>query len=83
MADFISENKLHGESLGMDTGMVDGKGESSKWDSYWHQCGLCHPDFRPHYILDFEHAKEDQAVSFFFDLIMISFYKSTYINKTF
>jgi len=62
LADFISENKLHGESLGMDTGMVDGKGESSKWDSYWHQCGLCHPDFRPHYILDFEHAKEDQAV---------------------
>ena len=63
LADFISENKLHGESLGIDTGMVDSKGESAKWDSYWHQCGICHPDFRPHYILDFEHAKEDQAVS--------------------
>ena len=63
LADFISENKLHGESLGIDTGMVDSKGESAKRDSYWHQCGLCHPDFRPHYILDFEHAKEDQAVS--------------------
>jgi len=62
LADFISENKLHGESLGIDTGMVDSKGESAKWDSYWHQCGICHPDFRPHYILDFEHAKEDQAV---------------------
>jgi len=62
LADFISENKLHGESLGIDTGMVDSKGESAKWDSYWHQCGLCHPDFKPHYIMDFDHAKEDEEV---------------------
>jgi len=62
LADFISENKVSGESLGIDTGVVDGKGESAKWHSYWHQCGLCHPDFRPHYILDFAHQKEDEAV---------------------
>jgi len=62
LADFISENKISGESLGIDTGMVDAKGESAKWDSYWHQCGLCHPDFRPHYILDFAHQLEDEAV---------------------
>ena len=63
LADFISENKISGESLGIDTGMVDAKGESAKWDSYWHQCGLCNPEFRPHYILDFAHQKEDEAVS--------------------
>ena len=63
LADFISENKISGESLGIDTGMVDSKGESAKWDSYWHQCGLCNPEFRPHYILDFAHQKEDEAVS--------------------
>jgi len=62
LADFISENKISGESLGIDTGMVDAKGESAKWDSYWHQCGLCNPEFRPHYILDFAHQKEDEAV---------------------
>ena len=63
LADFISENKLHGESLGIDTGMVDSKGESAKWDSYWHQCGLCHPDFKPHYILHFDHQNQDEEVS--------------------
>jgi len=62
LADFISENKLHGESLGIDTGMVDSKGESAKWDSYWHQCGLCHPDFKPHYILHFDHQNQDEEV---------------------
>jgi len=62
LADFISENKISGESLGIDTGMVDGKGESAKWDSYWHQCGLCNSEFRPHYILDFAHQNEDEAV---------------------
>jgi len=62
LADFISENKIGGESLGIDTGMVDAKGESAKWDSYWHLCGLCNHEFRPHYILDFAHQKEDEAV---------------------
>merc|ERR1712004_535562 len=62
LAEYIDQNQLEGQSLGIDTGMVDAKGESAKWDSYWHQCGLCNPEFRPHYILDFAHQKEDEAV---------------------
>merc|ERR1712001_135936 len=62
LAEFIQENKLEGQSLGLDTGMVDGKGQSKKWDSYWRRCGLCHPHLKPHYILHFEHAVEDEKV---------------------
>ena len=65
LAEFIQENKLAGQSLGLDTGMVDGKGQSKAWDSLWHRCGLCHPNFRPHYILQFEHAAEDEQVILF------------------
>lgn len=63
LAEFIHENQLEGQSLGIDTGMVDAKGMSKKWDSYWHQCGLCNSAFNPHFVLHFEHAKEDEEVS--------------------
>jgi hypothetical protein len=63
LAEFITENQLEGQSLGLDTGMVDGKGQSKTWNSYWHHCGLCNPDFKPHFILHFDHALDDEKVS--------------------
>lgn len=69
LAEFIMENQLEGQSLGIDTGMVDAKGESAKWDSYWHQCGLCHKDFKPHYVLHFDHPEEDEKVRKFYTLL--------------
>ena len=65
LAEFIDQNQLEGQSLGIDTGMVDAKGQSAKWDSYWHRCGLCNPGFKPHYILHFEHYPQDEEVSDF------------------
>ena len=62
LAEYIQQNKLDGQSLSIDTGMVDGKGMSRAWAPYWHQCGLCNLQFRPHYILHFDHAREDSEV---------------------
>jgi len=62
LAEFIDQNQLEGQSLGIDTGMVDAKGQSAKWDSYWHRCGLCNPGFKPHYILHYEHYQKDEEV---------------------
>merc|ERR1739844_860707 len=62
LAEYIQQNKLEGRSLGIDTGMVDGKGMSRAWAPYWHQCGLCNLQFRPHYILHFDHARDDSEV---------------------
>jgi len=62
LAEYIQQNHLEGQSLGIDTGMVDGKGMSRAWAPYWQQCGLCNLKFRPHYILHFDHAKDDQEV---------------------
>jgi len=62
LAEYIDQNQLEGQSLGIDTGMVDAKGQSAKWDSYWHRCGLCNPGFKPHYILHYEHYQKDEEV---------------------
>ena len=62
LAEYIQKNRMSGESIGIDTGMVDGKGMSRKWAPFWHQCGLCHLDYRPHYILHFDHAQDDEEV---------------------
>ena len=62
LAEYIDQNQLEGQSLGIDTGMVDAKGQSAKWDSYWHRCGLCNPGFKPHYILHYEHYQQDEEV---------------------
>eukprot|EP00096_Caligus_rogercresseyi_P014779 TRINITY_DN7266_c0_g1_i1.p1 TRINITY_DN7266_c0_g1~~TRINITY_DN7266_c0_g1_i1.p1 ORF type:complete len:352 (-),score=26.77 TRINITY_DN7266_c0_g1_i1:283-1338(-) len=46
-------------SATVDTGLVDGKGLSSHWASYWNQCGLCNPLFDPKYIIHLETLHED------------------------
>ena len=75
LAEYIQQNKLEGQSLGIDTGMVDGKGMSRAWAPYWHQCGLCNLQFRPHYILHFDHARDDSEVN------CVSKYRFHYMHK--
>ena len=49
---------------GFETGMVDGeKDPSRKWNSYWRECGVCHPDFQPQYIIHLENYRKDLRVS--------------------
>ena len=60
---FIEKHSKDGISLSLDTGMIDGKGQSNAWNPYWKQCGLCHPHFQPNYILDLTHIKEDVQVT--------------------
>lgn len=43
--------------------MIDGKGLSNAWNPYWKQCGICHPDLMPQYILHMSHFKEDAKVT--------------------
>ncbi len=76
-ADFLEENGLGSSSSGsggggvgssssaaIDTGMIDGvSGTSRAWNPYWRSCGVCHPDFMPHFILHLDHFKEDSSVS--------------------
>lgn len=61
-AEFLEENNLHGQSVAIDTGMIDGLGDSAAWDPYWKQCGVCNPLNQPHYILHLDHIKEDSVV---------------------
>ncbi|TRY70004.1 hypothetical protein TCAL_07330 [Tigriopus californicus] len=61
-AEFLEENNLHGQSVAIDTGMIDGLGDSAAWDPYWKQCGVCNPLNQPHYILHLDHIKEDSKV---------------------
>ena len=75
LAEYIQQNNLEGQSLSIDTGMVDGKGMSRAWAPYWHQCGLCNLQFRPHYILHFDHARDDSEVNY------VSKYQFNYIHK--
>ena len=54
-------------SAAIDTGMIDGvSGVSRSWNPYWRSCGICHPDFMPHFIIHLNHFKEDAAVSIYF-----------------
>ena len=55
--------QVEGESLGIDTGMVDGEGQSRNWKPFWKHCGLCHPLFQPHFILHMDHIEEDKKVT--------------------
>ena len=68
LAKFMDENKVHGQSLGLDTSMVDGVGVSSWWNPYWAACGVCNPQARPNIILDANHLDKDLPVlqSYFF-----------------
>ena len=53
------------DMAGMERGMVDGvKDPSRKWNSYWRECGVCHPDFQPQYIIHLEHYRQDLRVTF-------------------
>ena len=53
-------------SAAIDTGMIDGvSGVSRSWNPYWRSCGICHPDFMPHFIIHLNHFKEDAAVSIY------------------
>ena len=62
-ANFLEENHLDGESVAVNTGMIDGEtGLSQSWNSYWRHCGLCNPDFSPQYILHLSHFKKDAQV---------------------
>ena len=63
-AEFLEENEMTGESVAVDTGMIDGEGVSKAWNPAWRQCGVCHPDFQPHYILHMDHMKEDSKVEY-------------------
>lgn len=63
LAEFMDKNRAQGQSLGLDTSLVDGKGTSKKWAPYWMLCSLCHPDFRPKYILNIDHFKDDIKVN--------------------
>lgn len=62
LSKFLEENQVEGESLGIDTGMVDGEGQSKHWKPYWKHCGICHPLFQPHFILHMDHVEEDKKV---------------------
>jgi len=55
---FIDDNKLGGQSLGIDTGMVDGLGLSFNWNPYWATCAVCHPNARPDLVLFADNGME-------------------------
>ena len=59
---YLFGTQVEGESLGIDTGMVDGEGQSRYWKPYWKHCGICHPLFQPHFILHMDHMEEDKKV---------------------
>ena len=67
LSEFLEQNNMD-MSLDlsqMETGMVDGvKEPSNKWNPYWRECGVCHPDFQPKYIIHLEHYKNDLRVTF-------------------
>ena len=67
LSEFLEQNNMD-MSLNLDemeTGMVDGvKEPSRKWNPYWRECGVCHPDFQPKYIIHLEHYKNDLRVTF-------------------
>ncbi len=66
-AEFLEENELSGHRAGsaaIDTGLIDGEsGASRAWNPYWRTCGVCNPDFLPHFILHLDHFKEDAKVT--------------------
>ncbi|XP_040565778.1 carbohydrate sulfotransferase 10 isoform X2 [Lepeophtheirus salmonis] len=62
MMEYKQQMAKKGQSLAADMGLIDGKGLSSLWNSYWNQCGLCHPLFDPEYIIHLETFKEDFKV---------------------
>ena len=67
LSEFLEQNNLDmGTDLsGFETGMVDGeKDPSRKWNSYWRECGVCHPDFQPQYIIHLENYRKDLRVRF-------------------
>ena len=60
LAEFTMEN---GDgSMGFDTGVIDGEGQSKAWNSYWKECGICHKDYQPDYILHMETFEDDIRV---------------------
>ena len=61
-ANILEENDVVGESVALDTGLLDGLGTSVAWNPYWRQCGVCNPFLTPHYILHMDHYKEDAEV---------------------
>ena len=63
LAKFMDKNSVRGESFGMDTGMVDGKGKSKYWNTYWNYCGVCNPETRPDIIMHLDHFQEDLKAS--------------------
>lgn len=65
LSEFLEQNNMDmGTDLsGFETGMVDGeKDPSRKWNSYWRECGVCHPDFQPQYIIHLENYRKDLRV---------------------
>ena len=49
---------MQGQSLGIDTGMVDGLGLSFNWNPYWATCAVCHPNARPDLVLFADNGME-------------------------
>ena len=49
---------MQGQSLGIDTGMVDGLGLSFNWNPYWATCAVCHPHARPDLVLFADNGME-------------------------
>ena len=62
LAKYMDDNRMRGESLGLDTSMVDGTGISSSWNPYWAACAVCNPKARPNLILDPNHLDKDLPV---------------------
>ena len=60
--EFLEENGVAGESMAVDTGMIDGKGRSRAWSPYWKACGVCSPAHMPQFILHMDHFTEDAKV---------------------
>lgn len=62
LAKYFDDNNLDGESVALNTGMVDGKGKSKAWQTYWNLCAVCNPIARPDYIMHMDTLNEDMKV---------------------